>query len=153
MQKLLILLVIITQICFASPFDIANDDEEENNNVKQVRPQILEQETILEEDIIEPKIQKIQSFIKTNKAKFILLNIRDGHKKTFTVVVGETIKIQDIDLQLQSCNIEIDDFYHKISIATCLINRKDVILSNDFNLGTIQIKDILLSVDCDRSKS
>jgi hypothetical protein len=146
MQNLLILLTIATQICFASPFDFADEDYEELYQSQEIPSETVKHEVIIDEVMIEP--EKIQPFVERNKAKFILINIKNGNKKEFTLAVRERISIEDIDIQLQSCSLEKDEFYNPISIAQLLVNNKYITSSSDFNLGNVEIKDKLLAVYC-----
>ena len=149
MQKLLILLSMAVEICFASPFNLVDKDEEEVFHSKHIQSQIVEEGQIFEDDVIHAESHNIKSFIETNQAKFILIDIQNGHKDELTIAVGDSIRIEDIDIQLQSCSLEKDDFYHKISTAECLCDGQYMTISNDCNIGNIHIiKNKLLIVDC-----
>jgi len=137
MQKIFIFLVITTQICFASPFDITDQDD------KTIPTQIPDN-TIPQTAIKDDKI-----FISTDKAKFSLISIKDGSKRILTLNVGDKILIQDINIELQSCYLEVDNFYNKISTAECLVNGQYIKFSNDFNLSNMEIKDMLFSLECE----
>jgi len=137
MQKIFIFLVITTQICFASPFDITDQDDEKI-------PTQIPDNTIPQTAIKDDKI-----FISTDKAKFSLISIKDGSKRILTLNVGDKILIQDINIELQSCYLEADSFYNKISTAECLVNGQYIKFSNDFNLGNMEIKDMLFSLECE----
>lgn len=140
MHKIFLLLIIIKQICFASPFDITNEDYDDTY--------YKEETTRVDHNLQQQNIQKEKAFITTNKGKFTLISIKDGNKQNFTLNIGDKIMIQDINIELKNCYLEIDDFYHKISIIQCLINGKNIKFSNDFNINHIQIKDLLISVTC-----
>lgn len=141
----------IAQMCFASPFDLADDDEEDIRQKKEdmeVSSLTNAIQPIIAEDMAQPAINKIQLFIETNKAKFIAIDIRNGNKKEFILNTGDSIKMDDINLRLQNCYVEKDDFHHKISIAPVSIDSKNFTLSNDTNIRNISIKNMLLIVDC-----
>ena len=151
MHKIFILFTIIAQMCFASPFDITDKYEKETSQVIEdiaMDPIIYQKQQIIKPDTKQSEIDKIQSFIRTNKAKLIMLDIKNGSKKNFILTKGDSVKIDNLNISLISCNLEKDPVYDKISLAELLINDKILTFSNDNNLNNIKIKNMLLVVDC-----
>ena len=150
MLRFIILLSIIAQMCFASPFDVADEDEKEVNNSTQ-NANIQSEVVNTSEDsegIMQPKIDQIQSLIESKSAKIFTINIKTGNKNLFEAAVGDSVKVENINLRLKNCLIESDNLYHKISIAELSVDGKHIVISNDSNLGNIPIKDLLLVVNC-----
>jgi hypothetical protein len=151
MHQIFVLLIIITQMCFASPFDLADEDDEEIRQKKEdmeISSVTNTIQPIIAEDIQQPEINKIQPFVETNKAKFIAIDIRNGRKQEFILTTGDSIKIDNSNFKLRNCYIEKDYFHHKISIAPVFIDGKNFTLSNETNIGNSSINNMLLIVDC-----
>jgi hypothetical protein len=137
-------------MCFASPFDVADEDEKEvNNSIENTSIQPRAVNTSEDsQDIIQPKIEQIQFLVESNSAKIATIDIKTGNNNLFEVPVGGSIKVEDINLRLKNCLIEGDNFYHKISVAELSVDGNHMIISNDSNLGNTPIKDLLLVVNC-----
>jgi hypothetical protein len=136
MHLAVILIVMIPHICFASPFDLANDQDEEV---------IEELEEVQAESIDNAKSQVFHS---VNKAEIIAVNIKNGNRYTTQVNVGDSTRIDKLNLKLNNCSLEKDHFYKRISLAEVALNGEKFVISNDSNIRNIVRGDILLLVKC-----
>lgn len=114
-------LMFIPMLSFASPFDVADVDQNDKS-------EIVEKKDNTVPDDIEPPI--LQRFQNTNDIKLIILNITNSQKQTISLHLNETKAINDIQFTLKNCQLEIDSFMNKISIATIEIHSKNLKAQN-----------------------
>jgi hypothetical protein len=110
MKLKLVILLLITRIVSASPFDITQEEEVQ--------------------ELLDNPTKLVESFIEKNEAALTILDTKTAKKTIVSLKKAEAIQYKDLTLNLEGCWQEKDTFYNKISLAEIRVNDSNYRLSS-----------------------
>jgi sulfur relay (sulfurtransferase) DsrF/TusC family protein len=110
MKLKLVILLLITRIVSASPFDITKEEEVQ--------------------ELLDNPPKLVESFLDKEAADLTILDTKTAKKTLVSLKKAEAIQYKDLTLNLEGCWQEKDTFYHKISLAEIRVNNSNYRLSS-----------------------